>query len=104
MVKDINDLGSYSGPKTATEPGGKKAAETATSAPSSVDTGSAEKDDDVQLSSTAKTLQSMADKINSLPDVNVERVGKIKAALENAEYKVDNLVLADSILNSDALL
>ncbi len=104
MVRDINGLGGYSGPKTVAEQGGKKAADAATSQPASTDSSSAEQSDGVQLSSEAKTLQSMADKINSLPDVNVERAEKIKAALENGEYKVDDLVLAEKILNSEALL
>ncbi len=103
MVRDINGLGGYSGPKTVTEQGGKKAPDSATSAPTGAESPSAEKSDGVQLSSEAKTLQSMADKINSLPDVNVERAEKIKAALENGEYKVDDLVLAEKILSSDAL-
>ena len=102
MVRDINGLGGYSGPKTVAEQGGKKAPESATSAPASSESSTAQSDD-VQLSSEAKTLQSMADKINSLPDVNVERAEKIKAALENGEYKVDDLVLADKIINSESL-
>ncbi|ARN73067.1 flagellar biosynthesis anti-sigma factor FlgM [Oceanicoccus sagamiensis] len=104
MVRDINGLGGYSGPKTLAEQGSKKADGPATSAPASADSSSAEQSDGVQLSSEAKTLQSMADKINSLPDANIERAEKIKAALENGEYKVDDLVLADKIINSEALL
>ena len=104
MVRDINGLSGYTGPKNVSEQGGKQTASPATSAPANADSSSAEKSDGVQLSSEAKTLQSMADKINSLPDVNVERAEKIKAALENGEYKVDDLVLADKIMNSEAFL
>ncbi|MCP3907525.1 MAG: flagellar biosynthesis anti-sigma factor FlgM [Oceanicoccus sp.] len=103
MVRDINGLGGYSGPKTLVEQGGKKSADSPTAAPASADSSNAADSDDVQLSSEVKTLQSMADKINSLPDANIERAENIKAALENGDYKVDDLVLADKIINSGAL-
>ena len=103
MVRDINGLGGYSGPKTIAEQGGKKAPAAATSESKTANTSSVENTDGVQLSDEAKTLQSMADKINSLPDANIERAEKIKAALENGEYKVDDLVLAEKIMNSETL-
>ena len=55
MGKDINNLGSYSGVKTATGSGLKKTAESTTTPPSGADTGSAVTGDDLQLSSEAKT-------------------------------------------------
>ncbi|WP_339340047.1 flagellar biosynthesis anti-sigma factor FlgM [uncultured Oceanicoccus sp.] len=104
MVRDINDLGSQPSVRTATDQGAKKATESTASATSNPTIGNAEQGDSVQLSPEAKTLQSMTDKINSLPEVNLDRVEKIKAALENAEHQVDKLELADKILNLDALL
>ncbi|MFA7553456.1 MAG: flagellar biosynthesis anti-sigma factor FlgM [Spongiibacteraceae bacterium] len=101
MVKNINGLGGTLPPKTNTEQSGKQAASaektaTQSSAPNTIA-------DDVQLSSGAKTLQTLAAKVNSLPDVNVERAEQIRAALERGEYQVDDLVLADKIMNSEAL-
>ena len=104
MVKDINGLGAYTGLKTSPEQGSKKAATPANSTAPNAEPAAAASSDDVQLSSEAKTLQSLANKINSLPEVNMERAEKIKAALENGEYQINDLVLADKILNSDALM
>ena len=104
MVKDINGLGAYTRLNTSSEQGSKKAASPANSATPSAEPAATASSDDVQLSSEAKTLQTLADKISNLPEVNMERAEKIKAALENGEYQIDNLVLADKILNSDALM
>ena len=101
MVKDINGLGGFSSPPTVTEQGSQ--AKTANkSLPATQSTTASTSEDSVQLSTEAKTLQSLADKVNSLPEVNLERAEKIKAALENGQYQVDDLVLADKILNTDA--
>jgi negative regulator of flagellin synthesis FlgM len=102
MVRDINGLGGYSSPKTVSEQGNKKAATAIEITPSKPETTT--NGDGVQLSSEAKTLQTLTDKVNSLPDVNLARAEQIKAALANGDYKVDDLVLADKILNSEALL
>ena len=102
MVRDINGLGSYNSPKSVTEQGGKTSSPSTAAA--STQAGSQEPGEAVQLSAEAKTLQSLADKVNSLPDVNLARAEQIKAALENGEYQVNDLVLADKILNSEALL
>ncbi len=103
MVRDINGLGGYTSPKSVTEQSGNKAfavpvkTNNATSSPS-------ESGDEVQLSTEAKTLQSLADQVNQLPDVNLARAEQIKAALENGDYKINDLVVAEKILNSEVLL
>lgn len=102
MVKDINGLGNYTSPKTVTEQEPGKTA--AKSSPAASEKESTAINDEVQLSSSAKNLQSLADKANSLPEINIERVERIKAALESGQYKIDDLVLADKILQSETLL
>lgn len=102
MVRDINGLGNYSGLQTKTEQGGKNTTPLTETHSSSSDSTPAA-GDDVQLSSEAKSLQNLADKVNNLPEVNIERAEKIKAMLENGEYQVDDVVLADKILSSEAL-
>ncbi len=100
MIRDINGLGGPRNTPTNTERGDKKAAESPSASPAP----SQGSPDEVQLSNEAKTLQSLADKVNQLPEINIERVEQIKAALENGEYQIDNLILADKILNTEALL
>ncbi|MEE8058877.1 MAG: flagellar biosynthesis anti-sigma factor FlgM [Pseudomonadales bacterium] len=101
MVREINGLGRTTPTPTTTERSAKKPADSPAPTASSAGQSTA---DDVQLSSEAKTLQSLVDKVKDLPVVNVERAEKIKAALENGEYTVDDLVLADKILSSEAFL
>ena len=103
MVRDINGLGGYSGPQTKTEQSGKGSAQRTEPNTTSTEPSAPAVADDVQLSSEAKSLQSLADKVNSLPDVNIERAEKIKGMLERGEYQIDDLVLADKILSTESL-
>jgi negative regulator of flagellin synthesis FlgM len=59
--------------------------------------------DSVSLSSNAQALKAVEEKIQKLPDVNEKRVAQIKAALASGEYSVDDLVVADKLLNLDDL-
>jgi negative regulator of flagellin synthesis FlgM len=59
--------------------------------------------DSVSLSSNAQAVKAMEEKIQKLPDVNEKRVAQIKAALASGEYSVDDLVVADKLLNLDDL-
>lgn len=59
--------------------------------------------DSVSLSSNAQAMKSLEEKVQKLPDVNEKRVAQIKAALASGEYSVDDLVVADKLLNLDDL-
>ena len=106
MVREINGLGGIPGaPKTTesktTEQGARKSSG---SAP--VKTGGSESSgqtDGVQLSSEARTLQSLTDQVKNLPDANLERAEQIRQALESGQYKIDDLVVADKLMQSEAL-
>lgn len=106
MMIDIKGLGGSANALASTsertaEQGGKKSA----AATTATEAGPGQKQvNDVQLSSEAKALQSLADTVKDLPEVNMERAEKIKVALENGDYKVNDLVLADKMLGADALL
>ncbi len=100
MVREINGLDGFQpSTKSVGQNTKKSSQEPASTASEASQSGS----DDVQLSSEARTLQSLTDRVNELPDVNVERAEQIKAALESGEYKVDDLVIADKLLSSEAL-
>ena len=104
MIRDINGLGSpITAKNSRTEQGEKKSAE-ATSAPQTSQGSQSSGQDEVEISSDALGLSALADKVASLPDVDIEKVNRIKAALENHEFNIDDLVLADKLLNSDDLL
>lgn len=59
--------------------------------------------DSVSLSQSAQAIKALEDKMQKLPDVDEKRVAQIKAALESGQYKVDDLVVADKLLNLDSL-
>lgn len=100
MVRDINGLGGLINTHTHTGNSGKQTADSA-SVPADPGQGPA---NDVQLSNEARTLQALADQVNDLPEVNIERAEQIRAALENGHYQINDLVVADKILNAEALL
>jgi negative regulator of flagellin synthesis FlgM len=101
MVREINGLGGPYNTPTSTERSARKTPDAAENQPKA---SSGSTQDQVQLSNAAINLQALADRVNDLPEVNIERAEKIKAALENGEYRIDDLVLADKILNTEALL
>ncbi|GAB3477285.1 flagellar biosynthesis anti-sigma factor FlgM [Marinomonas epiphytica] len=60
-------------------------------------------EDTVRLSGTAQTLQSQEAKINSLPDVDMEKVEQIKRAIAAGEYKIDSQKLAHNMASMDSI-
>tara|TARA_R110001606_G_scaffold338689_1_gene486768 strand:- start:2699 stop:3013 length:315 start_codon:yes stop_codon:yes gene_type:complete len=60
-------------------------------------------EDTVKLSGTAQTLQSQQSKINSLPDVDMDKVEQIKNAIAAGEYKIDTQKLANNMASMDSL-
>lgn len=101
MVKDINGLGGYSSANLNTQGSKKPATSDAAPANQAAATVSVS---DVTLSSEGKTLQGLADKVNGLPEINMARAEQIRQALQQGQYNIDDLVVADKLLNSEALL
>lgn len=103
MVRDINHLGnqpliesqSKSSDLKSTAKEGQLPAEPVPEAP---------KGSQVELSSQASSLKAAEVHAQSLPDVDLERVARVKAALENNEYNINNQQVADKMLAFDALL
>lgn len=101
MVRDISGIAGQA--NTASRPG--KNPSQATEAPSNSAPREAVKaPDDVQLSDNVRSLQALSDKVKDLPEVNLERVEQIKLALANGDFKIDELVIAEKILNVESLL
>lgn len=73
-----------------------------TTAPAPGDSGRAASDS-VSLSQSAQALKALEGRMQKLPEVDEKRVAQIKAALESGQYKVDDLVVADKLLNIDNL-
>jgi negative regulator of flagellin synthesis FlgM len=103
MIRDINGLGSLN---EARNRPGSSAGKSSGSEASAGNTGAAvdSNSDGVALSDQAQSLQIIEEKIRNLPEVNQAKVDSIKTALADGSFKIDNLILADKLLNSDALL
>lgn len=55
----------------------------------------------VSLSNQAKNLKQVEQKLADLPEVDDDRVAKIRAALEDGTYKIDAEKLAQKMLEMD---
>jgi negative regulator of flagellin synthesis FlgM len=61
------------------------------------------RNDVVELSKGAQTLKIVNEKLKSQPEVNDKRVADIKAALASGEYQINDVVVADKLLQIDDL-
>lgn len=59
--------------------------------------------DVVELSKGAQTLKNISEKLQKQPEVNDKRVADIKAALESGKYQINDVVVADKLLQIDDL-
>lgn len=59
--------------------------------------------DVVELSKGAQALKTVNEKLQKQPEVNEKRVADIKAALESGTYKINDVVIADKLLQIDDL-
>jgi negative regulator of flagellin synthesis FlgM len=57
------------------------------------------KPDNVSLSSQVRDLKQLEGQVRQLPEVNQDRVARIKAALADGSYTIDNEKLAGKLLN-----
>jgi negative regulator of flagellin synthesis FlgM len=60
-------------------------------------------DDTVKLSGAAQSMQSHQSKINSMPDMDMEKVEQIKQAIAAGQYKVDSEKLATNMVAMDSM-
>jgi negative regulator of flagellin synthesis FlgM len=56
----------------------------------------------VQLSQNARQLQSVSEKIASMPSVNSEKVAQLKQAIAEGSYQVDSQRVASKLLGLEA--
>jgi negative regulator of flagellin synthesis FlgM len=57
--------------------------------------------DSVQMSTTASELRELEKAVKAAPDVDVERVAKLREAISNGSYQIDNDKLAQNIMRQE---
>lgn len=103
MNFDINNsLGSV-GTKTAKGKATSLTPEAKSAAPAK-NAAKADAKDQVVLSQEAQTLGRLQAKINSSPDVNMEKVDEIKRAIAEGRFEINASRIAENMLNQDDLL
>jgi len=109
MVIDTNNINSSGGAnrsRSSTPVVAAPSNKTPAAPTTSVEAGSKEKasKDNVVLSSEAQNLVRLQAKINSLPDVNMERVAAIKQAIAEGRFEINPERIAENMLKQDELL
>lgn len=103
MNFDINNsLGSV-GTKTARGKASSPTPETSSTTATKGTTKAGAKDE-VVLSQEAQTLGRLQAKINSSPDVNLDKVDEIKRAIAEGRFEINPERIAENMLNQDDLL
>lgn len=102
MVIDTNNINSSGSARSnTTTPVSAKNAKTQTVATETIVSSSK---DNVVLSPEAQNLSRLQAKINSLPDVNLERVAAIKQAIAEGRFEFNPERIAENMLRQDELL
>ena len=109
MVIDFNRLNSAlptatgrSGSAQASENAKASSGSSAASSGSAANTSASAGGEPVRLSDQAQQLQTITDKLRDLPDVDQERVARLKQAIADGSYQVDNQRVASKLLDLES--
>ncbi len=103
MINDLTSLSSSQTTQTRGKTGEQAGSAKAGGSSSSVQAPSS-KGDTVQLSNAAQTLQNVEKKLANTPDVDSERVERLKQEIESGSYQINAERVAEKMLNFDNLL
>jgi len=103
MVIDFNRPNSAAGPTggrsgNVQNSGGPTAPQTPADSARNVPGNNVAAGENVQLSPEAQRLQQAAEKLNDQPSVDQERVARLKQAIADGSYQVDNQRVASKLL------
>ena len=99
-----NTLDSIGTKGTRSKPAAPSAPEAKTPAPEAAPAASKGTADQVVLSNEAQTLGRLQSKINSSPDVDLEKVAEIRRAIAEGRFEITADRIAENMLNQNDLL
>ncbi|WP_372963906.1 flagellar biosynthesis anti-sigma factor FlgM [Marinobacter sp.] len=103
MSVDLNGIGP--GQVNTTRTSADKTAGSPGTTPATADHAKAQspaaRGESVSLSSQAKNLKQLEEKLGSYPEMDDDRIAQIRSALDNGTYKVDAEKLAQKMLEMD---
>ena len=99
MSVDLNGIsqGQVNTPRPTADKAGNKPAAADQAASQSVQA----RGESVNLSSQARNLKQLEQKLGDFPEMDDDRIAEIRSALENGTYKVDAQKLAQKMLDMD---
>lgn len=103
ILNTNNTLDSVSTKGTRSKPAAPSAPEAKTPAPDATPAGK-NAGDQVVLSQEAQNLGRLQTKINSSPDVDLEKVAEIRRAIAEGRFEINPERIAENMLNQDELL
>jgi negative regulator of flagellin synthesis FlgM len=103
MINTNNTLESVGTKGTRSKPAAPSAPEAKTPAPDAAPAAKGASDQ-VVLSQEAQTLGRLQAKINSSPDVDLEKVAEIRRAIAEGRFEINPERIAENMLNQDDLL
>jgi len=95
MINSINSLTTKPGDASSNE--AVERGTVSSSAPPSKPTDT--QSDSVEISASALQLGQLVQQVSALPDIDVDRVASLRAAIEQGQYSIDADTLAQSIID-----
>ena len=59
------------------------------------------REDTVELTSGAQLLERLEKSLDSMPAIDSRRIAEVKAAIENGDYEIDSVSIADAMIRLD---
>lgn len=104
MNLDTNNNLSALGAKAARSKASPPLGEGKTAAPEKAGSPTASSGDQVVLSQEAQSAGRLQAKLDSLPDVNLERVAEIRRAIAEGRFEINPERIAENLINQEELL
>ena len=103
MVIDFSRLNSTASPATGRTTGAGHEKASAVKSEGQAPQPNAARSDSVELSPQAQQLKSLTDNLRDQPEVDSDRVARLKQAIADGSYQVDTQRLASKLVNFESL-